>query len=543
MSRIVIHGEGIPAGEANAPPGELLTAVLAAAGQPLNTRCGGRGLCRGCELQLETGHVTDGTGTVVEAPATIRACQSVARGPLTLRIPRRSRLEHRPQVSETFRIDVPSAHFPLFDPVPGKLDTGFAIDLGTTTVVVLLLDLVTGETLGRAGAFNDQIRFGDNVLTRIDAARDPAVLRAMQSAIVGGTIAPLLSGVCQRAKRHPSRLSGGTIAGNTTMLHLLTGTDPTPLGITPFTPRFLSGTRVTAGEIGLMLGSDLSADMPLHLLPGIAGYIGADLTAGIHATGMRYAPRPALLVDIGTNGEIILQHHGNLTACATAAGPAFEGSGLRCGTRARDGAISRIDLSLDPFRLDCGLIGSNGPGNPIGLCGSAFLDLLARGRGCGLLNRNGRFDRNAWQHVPESHRDQDAGELLLRLAGADRHPIVVGEVDVALLLQAKAAIGAGISCLLRHAKVEAAEVGTVHLAGGFGMHLDVLHAIQIGLLPGFRPEQVEVVGNTSLAGAMLALLDRSSLEEMESIREQTEVLELNLEPGFEDCYIDHLALP
>jgi uncharacterized 2Fe-2S/4Fe-4S cluster protein (DUF4445 family) len=133
--------------------------------------------------------------------------------------------------------------------------------------------------------------------------------------------------------------------------------------------------------------------------------------------------------------------------------------------------------------------------------------------------------------------------LLLCVAGGERHPVVVGEVDLALLLQAKAAIGAGITTLLAHAGIAASEVGTVHLAGGFGMHLDVRHAIQIGLLPGFRPEQIEVVGNTSLAGAMLALLDRTSLEEMETIREQTEVLELNLAPGFEDCYIDHLALP
>ena len=544
MNSAVIRCDDAPPREIDAPQGTCLAAALDAAGFPLNTRCGGRGLCRGCEVQLETGTVVDSTGAPTAAPATIRACQTFPVDPVTLSIPRRSRLEHRPQVGETFRIDVPAAHLPLFEPVPGIKDTGFAVDLGTTTVVVLLVDLVTGETLTRAGAFNDQIRFGDNVLTRIDAGRDPAVLQAMQSSVVGGTIAPLLVRACQRAHRHPSRLAGGTIAGNTTMLHLLTGTDPTPLGIAPFTPRFLTGMRVTAGDIGLALGNDLPSTTPLHLLPGIAGYIGADITAGIHATGMRYSPRPAMLVDIGTNGEIVLQHDGRLTACATAAGPAFEGSGLRCGTRARDGAISRLDLSLDPFRLDLTLIGDVPATQATGLCGTAFLDLLARGRATGFLSSNGRFNRTVWAaQVPAAQRAEDDGEYLLRMVGGDAHPIVVGEVDVALLLQAKAAVGAGISTLLRHAGTTADQIGTLHLAGGFGMHLDVSHAIDIGLLPGFTPDQVEVVGNTSLAGAMLALIDRTSLDEMESIREQTSVLELNLDPGFEDCYIDHLSLP
>ena len=234
--------------------------------------------------------------------------------------------------------------------MPGARDTAFAVDVGTTTVVVLLVDLVTGEVLSRAGAFNEQIRFGDNVITRIDAAHKPENLAAMQRAIVMETIQPLLLRACQRAGRTLERIAGGAIAGNTTMLHLLAGEDPTSLGIAPFTPRFIEGQRSPGPRHPVWPPTGLAPETPLQLLPGIAAYIGADITAGILASGMAFDPAPSLLVDIGTNGEIVLQSGGKLTACATAAGPAFEGCGLRCGTRrARRAPSATCGLTLHPF--------------------------------------------------------------------------------------------------------------------------------------------------------------------------------------------------
>jgi len=530
-----------PGGGADA---RSLAELLAAHGLPLNTRCGLRGLCRGCEIRLEEGSVTVG-GETVAAPAVVRACTARAAGPVVLAIPARSRMEHRPQVGETFRIDVPTAHRPLFEPEPGGRDTAFAVDIGTTTVVVMLVDLVSGEVLSRAGGFNEQIRFGDNVLTRIDAARERVVARDMQSAVVAGTIVPLLERACERAGREPARLAGGAIAGNTTMLHLLCGEDPTPLGVAPFAPRFIAGRRLACGDIGLGVAGGLPGPAtPLHLLPGIAGYIGADIVAGIYATGMMFDDGPSLLVDIGTNGEVVLQSGRRLTACATAAGPAFEGSGLRCGSRAREGAISRLRVTCPPFRVEAETIGGVPLARAAGICGSAYIDFLAEGRRCGLLTMSGRFTAEAWAQVPDSHRVTGDDERAVRLAAANgAGAAVVSEVDVAVLLQAKAAIGAGIETLLGEANIAADALSRVYLAGGFGMHLDVANAIAIGLLPGFRPEQVEVVGNTSLAGAVLALVDRTTLDEMEDLRGQAEVLELNLQDGFADRYVDHLMLP
>jgi uncharacterized 2Fe-2S/4Fe-4S cluster protein (DUF4445 family) len=520
------------------PGAEMLSKVLAQHGFPLNTRCGQRGLCHGCEIVLQKGALMMGNCEVT-APATLRACRVRLHGPITLTIPARSRIEHKPQVGETFEIAVPCAHDPLF-PVNGTHDTAFAVDVGTTTVVVLLVDLTSGEVLSRAGGFNKQIRFGDNVLTRIDAARTPESIAAMQWAVVGETLAPLLMQACERAGRDVSRIAGGTIAGNTTMLHLLAGEDPTSLGIAPFTARFLAGKSTNAADIHLC-AEELATDTPIQLLPSIAGYIGADITAGVYATGMVFDGKPSLLVDIGTNGEIVLQHGGSLTACATAAGPAFEGCGLRCGTRAREGAISDLAVTRDPFAIHAQTIGGIPAARATGICGSAYIDFLASARACGLLGYAGRFVTDVWSAMPEIYRFTEDDERAISLSGPGSPRI--SEVDVAVLLQAKAAIGAGIETLLETAGIRAEEISRVYLAGGFGMHLNVANAIAIGLLPGFKPEQVRVVGNTSLAGALLALIDRTTLAEMEALREEVQVIELNLAEGFEDRYVEHLMLP
>ncbi len=532
------HGERV---ELHATPGtRVLSEVLAAQGFPLNTRCGQRGLCRGCEIILKDGSLMVGTAEI-SAPATVRSCRAKLHGPVTIAIPTRSRIEHKPQVGETFEIAVPYAHDPLF-PAGAVRDTAFAVDIGTTTVVVLLADLVSGQVLARAGGFNGQIRFGDNVLTRIDAARTPETIAAMQAAVVSETLAPLLLQACERAGRDPSRIAGGTIAGNTTMLHLLTGEDPTSLGIAPFTARFLSGKRLSAADIHLAV-EGLAPETPIQLLPGIAAYIGADITAGVYASGMVFDAKPSLLVDIGTNGEIVLQCNGSLTATATAAGPAFEGCGLRCGTRAREGAVSDLAITATPFEITAQTIGGIPLSRASGICGSAYIDFLASARRSGLLGHAGRFDSTLWDKLPEAFRSTEDGERALLLTGdASPGSPRVSEVDVAVLLQAKAAIGAGIETLLETAGIKAEKISRVYLAGGFGMHLNVSNAIAIGLLPGFKPEQVRVVGNTSLAGALLALIDRTTLEEMEALREKVDIIELNLAEDFEDRYIEHLML-
>jgi uncharacterized 2Fe-2S/4Fe-4S cluster protein (DUF4445 family) len=475
---------------------QRLSDVLRREHLPLNIRCGQRGLCNGCTLDLVRGDVVNlRTGARVSAPAPVRACEHRLDTDAAIRIPARSLLAHKAQAVYEFRLNIPRAYDPL-----AKTGIGAAVDIGTTTVALVLADLRDGRIVGHAADFNKQMNLGDDVATRIGlCADDKAMLRRLHEAVVQETLLPLLGDAA-------TQLACFSVAGNTTMLHLFTGVDPTPMGTYPFRPQFLEHRVVKLPEFG---GTDI------HLLPSAAAYIGSDITAGILASGLAYDDGPSLLVDVGTNGEIILKSAGDLLGCATAAGPAFEGAGLTNGVRAAEGAIQEI--KLDPLRTD--VIGKT---KPIGVCGSAYVDFLAEGRRVGLLNEHGRI--------------QGGGKFEVAPG------IVITETDVAHLLQSKAAIGAGIETLLKRARLTAPDIKCVYLAGGFGMHINVANAIGCGLLPGFKPEQVRVIGNSSLAGAYVAMLDRGALEEMARLAQRVEVVELNLDPGFESRYIDHLSL-
>lgn len=519
-------------------PGEseiTLCESLRRGGIELNTRCGMRGLCRGCEVLLEAGAVAVGGEGVIAGPATIRACRAKAvSAEIAIGVPAHSLAGHRPIAISEFEITIPFAHDPIFPAAHGGI--ALAADIGTTTVAMIAVDISTGRILAEAGDFNRQIRFGDNVLTRIHRAGEgPEMLARLQACVAAETLRPLALQVCAKVGVALGSVLGMTIAGNTAMLHMLAGEDPSPLGVAPFRARFLEPKCLGAAALGLD-----AADWPVQLLPGLSAYVGADLAAGIHATGMHFAETPTLLVDAGTNGEIVLKTRDKLLGCATAAGPAFEGGMLSSGARAVPGAICHVRMGDDPFRVDTRTIGDLAPQ---GICGTGTLDFLAEGRRVGLLSHAGRFDEGFLARVPANLvRDGDGGRSLVLGRSGDRD-VTVSEVDVAHLLQAKAAIGAGIRTLMEREGLGPTDIGRVLLAGGFGRHIDPESAVRCGLLPGFRAGQVEAVGNTSLAGAYIALLDRSALQEMDEIRTRIEIVELNLDPGFEDRFIDELALP
>ncbi len=539
--RLQIEGPGgarelsVDGAEAALPLSEL----LARRGLPLNTRCGGRGLCAGCEIELRAGRlVRTGDGTAPERgpEGILRACQVrlPAGGEVAIAVPPRSLLRHQPAVVAEFQVRIPWA----CDPLEPEARYGAAVDVGTTTAALLLVDLADGRVLAEQSAFNAQIAQGEDVLTRIQrCTTDKAAVAQLQRAIAAETLQPLLTAAAAQAGVALAEIGAMVVSGNTTMQHLLAGVDPTPLGTHPFTPVFLEHRRYAPRQLGLAFGGTGAA---VHLLPGPAAYVGADLAAGLVATGMIYDEGPVLLVDVGTNGEIIAKVGARLVGCATAAGPAFEGAGLSCGVRGVTGAIERVRLAAAPFAVECEVIG--GGARPIGLCGSAYVDFLWEGRRTGILGPAGRFTPGLAAQAGDALVQRKWGyKLRLHPHGASG-PIWISEVDIARLLQAKAAIAAGITTLLGVIGAAPRDVRTVYLAGGFGMHLSIEHALGCGLLPGFAASQICVVGNTSLGGAFLALNDRSLLEEMKTACHRLEALELNLQPGFEDAYIDHLAL-
>jgi len=627
--------------------GRLLTDVLRRAGVPLNTRCGHRGLCDGCLVELQHGSLQHGSlqhgslqhGSLQRAAAPaavepqgglVRGCQWAvpATGTAEITVPPRSLLAHQPQVVASFRLNVSWAHDPLWQrievnalqldknvplhesllaAVTSELDGevpiewldlagatgpddegqyrlvvehhgdrrlvhgcelfdapyGLAVDIGTTTIVVALVNLVTGEVVADASGLNAQTRLGDNVLTRINLCMtQPRLISRMQQAVGRSSLAPLIALTLREAEVDPQQLACMVVAGNTTMLHLLLGVDPTSLGTAPFTAAFLEHKVVSAGDLPLSLqwqdepaesdrdGASVAParsdrptrqrvepQMAVHLLPGAAGYVGADITAGVLASGMGYRDDTCLLVDLGTNGEIVLRHKGQTIGCATAAGPAFEGAGLRCGMRAGDGAVGHIWLDGDdrPPRVE--VIGRRGP---IGICGTAYIDFVARARQRQWISSTARFVERELPNVVQHERH---GRALVVAKSEKGEELLITEADMASLLQAKAAIAAGITCLLRHVQLRPSDVSTVFLAGGFGFHMHVDSLLGCGMLPGFRAEQVETVGNSALAGAYLSLVDSGALCEIRRISSQMEIIELNLAPDFEMIYIEQLMLP
>ncbi len=612
--------------------GQRLTEWLRRADLPLNTRCGQRGLCDGCLVELVSGLLlrvdSDQVLSVTDGPVLVQGCQCcpIPGSDTTIHVPGRSLLAHRPQVVTSFRVDVCRAHDPLWqritldgksfaatsDPASAACDAvrqqrgretrevpivadselaswlsvdrpihslvlqhrgehwvlgpdpestdvegfGLAIDVGTTTVVATLVDLSNGQVRCTASALNGQTRLGDNVLTRINQCmQKPAMMRRMQHAVCHSTIRPLLTQLLTESDIAIEQLKTLVIAGNTTMLHLVAGVDPSPLGTAPFTPAFLEHRVLAARSLSLLPAAALAEssgaaaatarsdgfhchDPTVHLLPGAAAYLGADVIAGVLSTGMAYRDQPCLLVDVGTNGEIILKQGQRILGCATAAGPAFEGAGLSSGVRAGDGAISHIRLDVQSAEPEIELIGHR---PPIGICGTGYVDFIAEGRVSGLIGPQGRFSDRFARHPRRTHRERHRRFEIARQA--DGKMIAIAESDIASLLQAKAAIAAGIVCLLRRAGLQPEDVATLYLAGGFGFHMNIDSVLRCGLLPGFSGEQIELVGNSSLAGAFMALMDSGVLAEMKQVARRLEIVELNLEPDFESVYIDQLSLP
>lgn len=540
----VIADETVPliAGDTAADPRKL-SDWLGRRDFALNTRCGQRGMCRGCLVTIRKGKFLH-DGNVVEASgegAEVDSCQCewLPGEPLEISIPQRSLLQSVPSIVDEFRLMVTVGRNPLFQAPPGGV--AVAVDIGTTTVAVVLFDAATGAILARSTAFNGQIRLGDDVVTRINLCiTHPEKKAELQKAVGLQTVTRLIGEACDEARIEPSALCGMSIAGNTTMLHLLIGENPAGLGTYPFHPVFLSTRRGTAKEF-LLTDDELNLppDLPVILLPGLAAYVGADISAGIISTGMRYAPQPALLMDIGTNGEMALLHKGRWLACATAAGPAFEGSGLRHGMRAVSGAISDISFEIQEgqLKVELAAIGDGHSHKAHGICGSAYIDFLAQGKSIGMLQENGRFDKNFVQQYPQWFEKVEDGSAFKITAS-----LTISEVDVSLLLQAKAAIAAGVETLLQQAGLQPGDVATLYVAGGFGMHINLDHAMAIGLLPRVGKNAVQVVGNSSLAGAYLVALDQSALAEMEELAAKVETIELNLDPEFEERFITALSL-
>ncbi len=441
-------------------------------------------------------------------------------------------LDHRP--------DQPEESARLLELVPGRVDEysplwGIAVDIGTTTVSLWLVDLVTGQVKAQVAEYNGQIARGEDVISRIMFAGKEGGADEMRQRVLD-TINTLLLTACRRVKAQPGQIMKTTIAGNSTMIHLLLGIPASSIRLSPFITAVNHPPSMTARELGLNIHPEGVVDC----LPGVASYVGADITAGVLSSGLDAAENVTLFLDVGTNGETVLGNRDWLVTCACSAGPAFEGAGVVNGMRATTGAIEEVWINSHTLEPTYRVIGNS---KPKGICGSGLISLLSEMFLTGLLDKAGNVNLAA--NSPRVREGAHGGEYVVAPgreteSGLD---IVITRVDVDNLLRAKAAIYAGFTVLAENVGIPLEMADKVLVGGSFGKYINVEKAVQIGLLPDLDWSRFEFLGNTSVRGAYYALLDGRKRERITEIAKRMTYVELSADNSFYEAFTSALFLP
>lgn len=407
-----------------------------------------------------------------------------------------------------------------------------AIDVGTSTVVAHLVNLNTFETMDAEATYNSQMIYGEEVTRRIIYAELKGEEK-LRGAIVDD-INNLITTLISRNNIRLNDVMAVVCAGNTAMIHFLLELNPSYLRKEPYIPVCTYPPPIRAAEIGIKI----NPRGLLYSLPSIASWVGADITAGILATGLYQADELTMLIDIGTNGEIVIGNKDWMVCCSASAGPAFEGSGVKSGMRAAEGAIEKVKIS-EEGKIQYTTIGG---GKPRGICGSGLIDIIAELFRAGFVDRSGRLNPNANGKV----RDVN-GELEFLLIPssqtATKNDIVIAQADIENLLRAKAAIFAGINALTKMLSIKITDIKRIYLAGGFGNYLDKENAITLGLIPDVQRERVQFVGNTSILGAKMALLSKNALDTVYKISKNITYYDLITYPNYMDEFMSAKFLP
>jgi len=431
-------------------------------------------------------------------------------------------------------VDLLPGHIPETEPLWGA-----AIDIGTTTVTVWLVDLISGKVAAQASEYNGQIARGEDVISRIIYASKNGGSEEMRELVLG-TIQELIKTACKRVKGmgqvQPEDILKATISGNSTMLHLMLGIPAASIRLAPFV------TAVNHVPIlnGRTLGLNIHPEGIVDCLPGVASYVGSDITAGVLSSGLDNTSQITLFMDVGTNGEIVLGSREWLVTCACSAGPAFEGAGVVSGMRATNGAIEEVWINGDTFETTYRVIGGV---KPRGMCGSGLISLLAEMFMTGVVDKAGNLNTHL-----ETHRVREGDHGLEYVVAwneeaENERDIVITHVDIDNLLRAKAAIYAGYSVLADSVGVPMDLIEQMLIGGSFGKYINIEKAIQIGLLPDLPWERFQFLGNTSVKGAYFALLDRDLRSQIREIAARMTYIELSADNTFYDAFMSALFLP
>ena len=455
-------------------------------------------------------------------------------------------------VTACIRQPVPGGPAEVFAVWPGLHNEGYGVacDVGSTTIALHLISLLSGETVATVGSVNPQVRFGEDLMSRVSYVMMNADGQAALTGAIRAKLAELIEEACAEADVARDAVIDVVLVGNPIMHHLLLGIDPTELGQAPFALAVSDAVSVPVGELGLPVHAHAEA----YVLPCVAGHVGADAAAVALAEGPHRQDEEMLIVDVGTNAEIILGNRTRILAASSPTGPAFEGAEISCGQRAAPGAIERIRIDPETFEPRFRVIGvepwSDEPGfeeaaratGITGLCGSAIIEVVAELFLSGIASEDGVIDGALAARSTRVIEDGRTYSYVVHDGRAEGGPLItLLQTDIRAVQLAKAALYAGVKLLLARAGLE--RVDSIKLAGAFGTHIAPSHAMVLGLVPDCDLDRVSAVGNAAGAGARMALLNRGHRAEVQALVRRIEKVETAVEPGFQEEFVAAMALP
>lgn len=513
--------------------------IASECGVNIDGNCAGKGTCGKCRVRLVSGECAPACGVHAshelseedKAAGWILACTNVLKTDAVIEVPetdttasRKKKLIHLP---EGFCADKGN-----------KNAVGVAVDIGTTTVVTSFWDIETGEMIDVDAMTNPQGAYGADVISRISfATENENGLSTLHEKVIGA-INSSAENFCHRNNRNVEDIKKYAVVGNTTMSHLFLNIDPSSLAVAPFVPAFEGEVKTSSEKVGLIGASDAE----VIVVPNIAGHVGSDITAGIITTDLMDRDKGHLFIDIGTNGEIVLSAKGRITACSTAAGPAFEGSSIKYGMRAASGAIERVSISDEGVKIS--VIGDI---KPIGICGSGIIDAVGELIRTGVVDKSGRLlgsDRLAKKGVSEKilanieeNQDAKGNDFVLFRGETPQENVYITQKDIREVQLAKAAISAGISIMMEEIGITKDDIEKVSIAGAFGNYIRNESAVNMGILPRVDVERIKAIGNSAGVGAAMVLLSIESENEALKVSREVEHIDLAEKKNFQDEYL------
>lgn len=530
------------------PHGTTILDAIKIANIPIKATCGGKCTCGDCIIQILSGAYKSRPCSALSknliGKGYALACNTKITDNLVIQMPEFKELSIKTVSDSKFFKEHPENISGVYEVAPPLLDVldsskkniyGIACDIGTTTIALNLVDLKNGKIINTTTGLNQQIKCGEDIISRINYSEKPGQLLELHKLIIM-TINRLIKEACNSSKISFQDIYYASVTGNTTMIHFFLNLEASYIRLESAVPSTNQAPLILSRDLGLAMNHATK----IHCAPSVGSYVGGDITAGLLCTPLLCdSEKIFMFIDIGTNGELVIGNNDWLMTCACSAGPAFEGKGIKCGMPATNGAIFKLKLSKkgEPkYKVigDC---------KPAGLCGSALIDLLSELFINGFINRQGKFNENkASGRIIET--ESGKGFLIENKENCYwEKDLIITENDITNLIRTKGAVFSACSLLVKKVGIDFNKIDSFYIAGGFGQNLNIENAIRIGLFPDLARDKFHYVGNSSLLGAYLTLLSDKNKNFLKDISKKMTYIELNQESDYMDKYTGALFLP